>query len=71
MADQPAVPRDAQLPGQQIEAVDDLDPAIEPEPAADEQRADDSPLEQAGAEQPQTADTDPELGNTLIEPGNS
>jgi hypothetical protein len=67
MADQPAVPRDPQLPGQQIEAVDDLDPDIEPEPAAD-QPADTPGL---AAEEPGGGDSNPEVGNTLIEPENS
>lgn len=70
MEDQPAVPRDVQLPGQQIEAVDNLEPTIEREPAPDGDLAEHSTAGVA-SEQRDTVDSDPELGNTLIEPGNS
>jgi len=63
MSDQSAVPREAHLPGQEFEALD-LDPKIDPEP--DQHRESDD----AQLSRPDAADN-PELGNTLIDPGNS
>lgn len=64
--DEPAVPRDVQLPGQELEA-DDLDPVIEPEPAAEPTGG--TPA--LSADEPGGGDSNPELGNTLIAPDNS
>lgn len=73
MDNQQPVSRDVQLPGQDVESVD-LDPTVEPEPA--ESAPDTVPSEEdaASAEdasQPDTAASNPGLGNTLIQPDNS
>ena len=57
--DQPVTP-DVELPGQEAETVD-LEPSIEPEGQEPE----------ASGVPAQSPDADPELGNTLIAPGNS
>lgn len=72
MGDEDPVSREVELPGQDVESVD-LDPTIEPEPAEpapDSDKADDA-VSGAAASQPNTTNSDPELGNTLIQPDNS
>ncbi len=67
------VSREVELPGQDVESVD-LEPTIEPEPgepAPDSDKADDAAVSGAAASEPDTANSDPELGNTLIQPDNS
>jgi hypothetical protein len=70
MANDQPMPRDTPLPGQ--ESVD-LDPVIPAEPEQPEPGGDSTADQASGApaEQPDPADTDPELGNTLISPENS
>lgn len=70
MADEHSVSRDIQLPGQDPEAFD-LEPSIEPEPAAPGPDRDNPAVPGTAASRPDTTDSDPELGNTLIQPDNS
>ncbi len=73
MADEHSVSRDVHLPGQDPEAFD-LEPSIEPEPAApgpDRDDSDDPAVPGTAASQPDATDSDPGLGNTLIQPDNS
>lgn len=67
------VAREVELPGQDVESVD-LEPTIEPEPgvpAPDGDKAGDGAVSGAVAREPDTANSDPELGNTLIQSDNS